>query len=145
MKSDRAPEPDPETPEEIYLDVCIIILIIIIISSSSSSSIIIFIISSLLSPKGLMNREIDSYPLRENKQFTISRNMVLSLLIYLYMYYVLYMHVYICVYIYIYIYIYVLPCATSCLIRIPSQDNKLKPKSSSKTWRSSGVAYSRFG
>ena len=61
---------------------------------------------------------------------------------------------YVCIYIYIhnnnnlslslYIYIYILPCATS-FIQMPSQDNKLKPKSSSKTWRSSGVAYSRFG
>ena len=30
-------------------------------------------------------------------------------------------------------------------IQMPSQDNKLHPKSSSKMWRSSGVAYSRFG
>ena len=44
---------------------------------------------------------------------------------------------YVCMYVYIYIYIY--SPVQSVFIQMPSQDNKLNPNSSSKTWRNSGV------
>ena len=47
--------------------------------------------------------------------------------------------------IYIYIYIYTHSPVQTVFIKKPFQDNMRNPKPSSKTWRSSGVAYSRLG